>query len=388
MSRRSPRSPAASRPDDPAASTPTDHPATGTPATHDAPTDDAGELDRPAGSPTRREVADDTERPEAAGDAALLGAYALGALTPDQRADVEERLAASPALREELRRLIPVAALLHEANDPPPSPAADPNPSQGQPPDTFANPHDGHDRAPVDDPARPLDDPSPSPEPALDEFVDDAGESSVRVEAAPGSLSSRQARRPARPAREPAAARPRPQRASTIVAGWPLSWLGAGLATLVAVGAVLWALAMVDRLDARRDEVAALQAEVRALRARGDAAVVALVPGESGPAGADGVVVVARSEGALIVRVAGLPASPEGRVYQIWFQDEADGVWIVGPVFRVGEAGTALVELPAAAPAFTRLAVSDEPSPGGEAPTGAFLLQGTVAGGAPGTPSP
>lgn len=384
MSRRSPRSPAASRPDEPAVATPTGGPAT----------DDADGLDRPAADLGSRLSSGNAERPETAGDTALLGAYALGALTPEERADVEGRLAASPALRDELRRLIPVAALLREATDPPPTPPA---PSTRTTPrsqpvaEPSSETHDGHGSWSSVDLAPALEDDTPPPDPASDEPDDDAGPSPVRVGATPGSLSSRTARRPSRPAQETGPARPRPARASTLVAGWPLSWLGAGLATLVAVGAVLWALAMVDRLDARREEVAALEDEVSELRARGDAAVVSLAPGEGGPTGADGVIVVAPSEGSLIVRVAGLPASAEGRVYQVWFQDAADGAdgpWIVGPVFRVGDGGSALVELPAAAPAFTRLAVSDEPSPGADAPTGTFLLEGSVANDESDTPSP
>jgi hypothetical protein len=376
----------------------------------------------------------------AADDTALLGAYALGALTPDERAAVEERLAASPALQDELRRLIPVAALLREATATPPiaadrGPSADdgrdapvslettgPEPvttamtagpvvADASPPRTalVVSPPPGvavggvlasseataARRSP--EPAVPV---QHSPAPPNSGNDEDSGEetradethgaevadndgdetaSVVRVEAAPGSLSSRPPRRQARATGAPARAELRSTRVSAVIGSWPPSWIAAGLATLIAVGALLWALSLVDRLDTRRAEVDGLRAELRELQAGGDAASVPLAPVEGGPADADGVAVVVPSEGSLIVRVSGLPASAEGRVYQVWFQaasEVPEGGWIVGPVFRVGEGGAALVELPAAVPDFARLAVSDEPAPGGDAPTGPFLLEG------------
>ena len=376
MARRSPRPLTQPRPDDPDALPAIDDPAT-----------DA--LDA-TGAPVVEPI-----DPDPADDSAMLGAYALGALTPEERSAVEDRLAASPALQDELRRLIPVAALLREATDRPRSIAVDPESHQAQEP-LQENGADGeHDPAADRVPAPERDSPElgadggvpavdePSDDQfAVDEPVVDDTLSAGRVEAAPGSLSSRPAGRRARPATAPSPARPRRAWASTGVGSWPLSWIAASLATLVAVGAVLWTLALIDRLDTRQAEVDGLEAELSELRARGDAAVVALAPVEGGPAEADGVVVVVPSEGSLIVRVNGLPASTDGRVYQVWFQDAAegpDGRWIVGPVFRIGAGGATLVELPAATPDFGRLVISDEPSPGSEAPTGPFLLEGTLA---------
>ena len=185
-----------------------------------------------------------------------------------------------------------------------------------------------------------------------------------------------------RAALDPTRTEPGWARTATVVGSWPLSWVVAGLTSLIAVGALLWALALVDRLDTRRAEIDGLRAELGELQARGDAASVPLAPVEGGPAGADGVALVVPSEGSLIVRVSGMPASAEGRAYQVWFQsaaDAPDGGWIVGPVFQVGEDGAALVELPAAVPDFARLSISEEPSPGSGAPTGPFLLEGSVA---------
>lgn len=384
MSRRSPRSPAEPRPDDHEARPTIVEPAT----------DDGDDVDQPVA---------DRDRPSAADDTALLGAYALGALTLEERAVVEERLAASPALQDELRRLIPVAALLREATDAPPRSAAptavepeaigDPPPHEDIATARILSSSDANGGlsprigvAPgVTAPGRLIGHESPASEPdrRADPIpADDESPAVNRVEAAPGSLSSQPAGRRPRAAQVAPRARPSPMRIPAGIGSWPLSWVAASLATLVAVGAVLWALALVDRLDTRQREVDALQSELSELRARGDAAVVALAPVEGGPAEADGVAVVVPSEGAMIVRVTGIPPSADGRVYQVWFQDAAEGSGeqlVVGPVFRVGESGTALVELRAAAPDFTRLAISDEPSPGVDVPTGAFLLEGTVA---------
>ena len=421
MVRRPPRSSAVPRPDHPIT------PAVNAPG-RAAP---GGPGDPVDAGPPRGEVPGDLTRADegsaATDDTALLGAYALGALTAEERAAVEERLAASPALQDELRRLIPVAALLREATVGParpldrPVPHREPATAVGAASDDVTDRDDGpHDPAPDATPeavavrdrppastgsepaveprqglqpddvtrtsvaaALPLvgDDPPPPATPG-DGARSDEDSPVVRVEAAPSSPSSRPVGRRGGAAPAPSRTEPGRGRTATVVGSWPLSWVAAGLASLIAVGALLWALALVDRLDTRRAEIDGLRAELGELQARGDAASVPLAPVEGGPAGADGVALVVPSEGSLIVRVSGMPASAEGRAYQVWFQsaaDAPDGGWIVGPVFQVGEDGAALVELPAAVPDFARLSISEEPSPGSGAPTGPFLLEGSVA---------
>ena len=418
MVRRAPHSPAVPRSDHPVAPSTVDAAERAVPGEPGDPAD-AGLLrgDVPG------TLTGGDEGSAATDDTALLGAYALGALTPGERAAVEERLAASPALQDELRRLIPVAALLREATVGPATPLDPPVPQRGSATpvgaastDATARDDDSYDAtleavAARDRPlastgpehgvdprqglhpdeasqssvaaALPLDrdDPPPSAMPG-DAAGSDETSPGVRTEAASRSPSSRPVRRGVRAALDPTRTEPGWARTATVVGSWPLSWVVAGLTSLIAVGALLWALALVDRLDTRRAEIDGLRAELGELQARGDAASVPLAPVEGGPAGADGVAVVVPSEGSLIVRVSGMPASAEGRTYQVWFQSAAgapDGGWIVGPVFQVGEGGAALVELPAAVPDFARLSISDEPVPGSGAPTGPFLLEGSVA---------
>jgi anti-sigma-K factor RskA len=73
--------------------------------------------------------------------------------------------------------------------------------------------------------------------------------------------------------------------------------------------------------------------------------------------------------------IAGLPALPPGRVYQLWFA-RPGGPPISGGVFRADTRGEALVVVvvPVALEPARAIAVTEEPAPGSPAPTGPHLL--------------
>jgi anti-sigma-K factor RskA len=73
--------------------------------------------------------------------------------------------------------------------------------------------------------------------------------------------------------------------------------------------------------------------------------------------------------------IAGLPALPAGRVYQLWFA-RTGGSPVSGGVFRVDGRGEALaaVAVPVALEPARAVAVTEEPAPGSPAPTGPHLL--------------
>jgi anti-sigma-K factor RskA len=73
--------------------------------------------------------------------------------------------------------------------------------------------------------------------------------------------------------------------------------------------------------------------------------------------------------------IAGLPALPPARVYQLWFA-RPGGPPISGGVFRADAQGEALalVVIPVALEPARAIAVTEEPAPGSPAPTGPHLL--------------
>ena len=73
--------------------------------------------------------------------------------------------------------------------------------------------------------------------------------------------------------------------------------------------------------------------------------------------------------------IAGLPALPPGRVYQLWFA-RPGGPPISGGAFQVDGRGEALavVVIPVALEPARAVAVTEEPAPGSPTPTGPHLL--------------
>jgi anti-sigma factor RsiW len=128
-----------------------------------------------------------------------------------------------------------------------------------------------------------------------------------------------------------------------------------------------------------------------ALLAIGVAAGLLLGDEDGGPAGERSVraqVAVAGASGTLRVDadgdaqlvVRGLPAPPEGRVYQVW--RKRPGVEVPQPtdaLFSVSRDGTATVDVPGGVEGVEQVLVSDEPRRGSRVPTGEVVLTATPA---------
>ena len=287
---------------------------------------------------------DDRDRNDLAGDAVPVdpnqpdelrwanstGAFVLGALNPDDMRQAAAEYARSPATCVELGALLPVADILVRLY-------------QSQP-------------------AAPPTEPGASVERAR-----------VIVPRSASRVAADDSLRPASRA-ETSASR---SLASFSIRGLPLTnLLMAALAVLAAI-AVLWALALTDRIGTRDDEISALNRQVAELRAA-NASAYALYPTADGGT-AQGTVFYSPANSSVLLDITGLPALEEGRVYQVWFQRTQDAAWETGPIFVVNSAGESVQRLPGEGPTFSQIAISNEPEPGSNEPTGPFLVTGALA---------
>jgi anti-sigma-K factor RskA len=78
-----------------------------------------------------------------------------------------------------------------------------------------------------------------------------------------------------------------------------------------------------------------------------------------------------------VLAIRGLPPLPTDRTYQLWFA-QPDNPTRTGGAFLVNAQGEALVEITVPYPlgVITAIAVTEEPAPRSESPTGAHLLDG------------
>ena len=144
----------------------------------------------------------------------------------------------------------------------------------------------------------------------------------------------------------------------------PVSWATA----LACVGLLAWNLALHRQLASRPAPV-----PVEQLARLPDGRMVALIG--TGTPRASARLYVAEDGQRGELAIAGLPALPPGRVYQVWFA-RAAGAPLSGGVFHVDGRGEALVVvvIPVALEAGRAVAVTEEPAPGSPAPTGPHLL--------------
>ena len=264
-------------------------------------------------------------------DLNALGALALGVAGSAGDPDIRARIATSPALQRELASLIPVADILtslYQAQ-------AAPVPSQ------------------ADVPAAP-------------------------AERARATASGRWGETAPSPDR-PAATRG-PRRQAQVGRFSPATIANVGLAVVAAL-AVLWALALLDRIATRDDEIAALNEQLTQMRQAANASAFVLTPSSDDAPGAGGTIFYSVADRTALLDVSGLPELGEDEVYQIWFQAGDSDEWVLGPAFRVNSQGESVQRLPGDTPGFTRAAISREPGPGSDEPSGDFLLEGSLAGG-------
>jgi anti-sigma factor RsiW len=140
-----------------------------------------------------------------------------------------------------------------------------------------------------------------------------------------------------------------------------VGWLAAAVLLITSTGLGVWNLALREQLQA----VSVRPAPRLALAATADA------PGASGGLAID-------SSGAALVTVSNLQPLAAGRVYEAWVID-ANGPKPAGTFLTTSDGRGALALTQVLAPGQI-VAVTAEPSPGTEAPTGKVLLKGTVGG--------
>jgi hypothetical protein len=338
----------------------------------------------PNGPPTTNDEPEDAAESVAELDAeamrSSIGAYVLDALSEDERASFEAFLDTSPETQDELRQLAPVVTLLPQLLElERPGDAAAPAPSAELRERIMTGAATGEvDVESIEAPAR-------------DETQDaEAPVAPARTIRTPppdsGPVESKQRSRPA-PARD-RAARTTPSPLAN-VRQFPTSWLIAAGLAVVAVGAIIWALALLGRIDnkereitAQHERLVAQDAEIDDLRNNANATAFTLsATGEETP-GAGGTLLFSPKDQIGVLYVHDLPPLDEERVYQLWYLDDQSAAPRPGGTFTVDSNGNGFTTVEADTPTFDQIALTEEPQGGSDAPTSEIVLAGQLGGAA------
>jgi anti-sigma-K factor RskA len=206
--------------------------------------------------------------------------------------------------------------------------------------------------------------------------------------AARAATGDREAKRAARPARF-----------------WrPLAIVMAASATTAAIYAAVLTVrfGVLDRQDAKllaamsrqitqlQDEVASAQSEVAAFHRvldnrsklekilmQPDLHLTRLEPLPASPRGAGAIVAVSAANHAAMIQADGLPPTPQGKTYELWWITKESGPVAAG-LFQVGASGStaAPASMPPAGQHLLASAVTLEPAGGVSKPTGQMYLKG------------
>lgn len=365
------------------------------------------------------------EQDEAALSHDAVGAYILGALPDDERVEFEAHLRECPACQQELRELGPIAALLPRLYDDLDLPGLDPLPldldaSAGvrerivaeaaavggaggtivesaeiselivDPPTIesvdasveaavpeLADPVVPFIASPAGDAAVAMDEASIAAQVAADEAAGDI-DALAPVVAAP----KRRPRGRISPGEAPPEANivSIPKQRSSI-----LPWAVAAASLILAVGSILWALAMmgqIDDLEAERDfqdqQVAQLNSEREAYLAETPALIYPMVSTTTGTSDAKGMVYMDPDPNGWggIVAFRGMSQPPSGQVYQLWMIE--DGQAIPGPTFTPDDSGEAMVQVTGDAATSQAMAITMEPDGGSDTPSTTPIMQGDM----------
>lgn len=362
-------------------------------------------------------------------DAALshdaIGAYILGALPDDERAEFEAHLRGCPACQQELRELGPIAALLPRLYDDLDLPGIDPLPVDldasagvrerivaeavstgvagktavesidvtelvGEPPTIEAVDASVEATVPeLTDPVVPsIASPAVDAAVAMDEaaiaaqVAADEAAASVDDAASAVAAPKRRPRGRIAPGEAPPEANvvSLPKQRSSI-----LPWAIAAASLILAVGSILWALAMmgqIDDLEAERDfqdqQVAQLNSEREAYLADTPALVYPMVSTTTGSTDARGMVYMDPDPSGWggIIAFRGMGQPPSGQVYQLWMIE--NGQAVPGPTFMPDSSGEAMVQVPGDAATSQAMAVTMEPDGGSQTPSTTPILQGDL----------
>lgn len=311
-----------------------------------------------------------------------IGAYLLDALPAAQRAAFEAHLGACEACRQEAAQLAPVVHLLPQLLELDPEPWA-PISADSEPEALVPSPELRErlltmirDEAGAAVPSEPV------------TVTEEAGAPAPpAIETAPPSVSLP----PARPRGRirggvmtaPGAV---PATPWATMSRLPRGWLAAVVLAVVAVGAIIWALALQGRIGDHQREIAALRTENMQLRQRANATAWQLVPTADGQANAIGTLFFSLPQQTGILYVRNMATLPEGRVYQLWYLRRGEPSPVPGPTLTVDGGGTGFAIVAADVPTYDAIILTEEPEGGSQAPTSAILLQAALGGAAGAVP--
>jgi hypothetical protein len=320
-----------------------------------------------------------TEHDDSLRDA--VGAYLLDALPEDERRAFETYLASSPETQEEIRQLTPVVTLLpmllesesaEHSNAPAPTDELRERIVRGAQAERLAPTT----AAEATDPAESV---ALEPEAAAEESAEEARTRTIRT--APQGTGPFESRRRAARARG-TAARPNARTTPSPFAQIPTPWLAAAAVTVIAIGAIIWALALQSRIDSKNREITAQSAELAQLRTNANATAFTLFAPSGQSAQAGGTLLFSPQDQIGVLSVRSLPALTENQVYQLWYLDDQGNAPRPGATFRIDRNGNGLVMVAADTPSFDEIALTAEPDGGSQAPTSDIVLQGRVGGAA------
>ena len=167
----------------------------------------------------------------------------------------------------------------------------------------------------------------------------------------------------------------------SILSRLPRQWAAAAVLAVVAVGSIIWALALESRIANKDRELNAQASEIAELRQNANATSYSLLANE-GAEGAGGTLLFSLKDQIGVLYVHSLPELSPDEVYQLWYLDDASDAPIPGGTFTVDANGNGVVTVNPDTPLYDGVALTTEPEGGSKAPTSAILLQGRLGGAA------
>ncbi|HET8523601.1 MAG TPA: anti-sigma factor [Thermomicrobiales bacterium] len=305
-----------------------------------------------------------------------VGAYLLDALPDDERIAFEAHLAECPACQDEVRELAPVVQVLPRVLELDPQPAITGDPVEIPEPASdlrtriLAAVRD--EQSNVGTSLEPTQDGAFAP--ALDA---QQPESAVAIAPVPA------------PTRPPGRVRPgvaRGRSTTSDASFWQSvsrldrGWLAAAALAIVAVGAIIWALALQGQVGDLKGEIRAQNDEIAQLRGSANATAALLGPTADGPSQASGTLYYSlQADQPPVLALQGMTPLSNNRVYQLWYI-KGDAAPVPGPTFTVNDAGAAAVPVASDVPTYTNVAVTAEPNGGSKTPTAPILMTGQLSG--------
>ncbi len=167
----------------------------------------------------------------------------------------------------------------------------------------------------------------------------------------------------------------------SILSRFPRQWAAAAVLAVIAVGSIIWALALESRIANKDRELNAQASEIAELRQNANATSYSLLANE-GAEGAGGTLLFSLKDQIGVLYVHSLPELSPDEVYQLWYLDDASDAPTPGGTFTVDANGNGVIAVNPDTPLYDGVALTTEPEGGSKAPTSSILLQGRLGGAA------